>query len=180
MGGSLVTCRVETYIELGDRAKLVATFNKTAVRRSSSAFSRRNKLIGFVEYYFKQALVDTFICSAVLTLSFSSWVRISPTTRIKTSTRKSIASLSPTNHPQATINSTRSGGNRLRVRLLKWERGVGAVHARERMDKRKVNSGGAAEDLDERASKRRKLPNVSRLSGCLSRVATIRNCDCDF
>lgn len=27
------------------------------------------------------------------------------------------------------------------------------------MDKRKVNSGGAAEDLDERASKRRKLPN---------------------
>jgi hypothetical protein len=38
------------------------------------------------------------------------------------------------------------------------------------MDKRKVNSGGAAEDLDERASKRRKLPNVSRLSGRLSRV----------
>jgi hypothetical protein len=35
------------------------------------------------------------------------------------------------------------------------------------MDKRKVNSGGAAEDLDERASKRRKLPNVSRLSGRL-------------
>lgn len=54
------------------------------------------------------------------------------------------------------------------------------MHARKRMDKRKVNSGGAAEDLDERASKRRKLPNVSRLSGRLSRVATIRNCDCDF
>jgi hypothetical protein len=54
------------------------------------------------------------------------------------------------------------------------------VHARERMDTRKVNSGGAGEDLDERASKRRKLPNVSRLSGRLLRVATIRNCDCDF
>ncbi len=35
----------------------------------------------------------------------------------------------------------------------------------ERMDKRKVNGGGAGEDLDERASKRRKLPSVSALFG---------------
>jgi hypothetical protein len=41
------------------------------------------------------------------------------------------------------------------------------------MDKRKVNGGGAAEDLDERASKRRKLPNVSRLLGCPLEVAIV-------
>jgi hypothetical protein len=43
------------------------------------------------------------------------------------------------------------------------------------MDKRKVNGGGAGEDLDERASKRRKLPSVSDLFGLCSRVANV--CD---
>jgi hypothetical protein len=43
------------------------------------------------------------------------------------------------------------------------------------MDKRKVNGGGAVEDLDERASKRRKLPNVSGLSSRSSEVAIVRN-----
>ena len=48
------------------------------------------------------------------------------------------------------------------------------------MDKRKVNGGGAAEDLDERASKRRKLPNVSRLSSCSSEVAIVCDGNCVF
>ena len=43
------------------------------------------------------------------------------------------------------------------------------------MDKRKVNGGGAAEDLDERASKRRKLPSVSGIPSCSSEVAFV--CD---
>ena len=48
------------------------------------------------------------------------------------------------------------------------------------MDKRKVNGGGAAEDLDERASKRRKLPAVSGPAACSSEVANVCDGDCAF